>query len=184
MAKKDNLVLIGMPASGKSTVGVILAKVIGFDFIDTDLLIQRREGMRLSRIIEEKGIDGFIAIENEVNASVQASRCVIATGGSAVYGEEAMRHLRDIGAVIWRGRPSVIYMRRDPSCMKSMRISLCGREAARSKKSSPGSSARCGREPAERNIEFCRVDLITVPWALFANNFRKLRKKRPAGFLK
>ncbi len=101
MAKKDNLVLIGMPASGKSTVGVILAKVIGFDFIDTDLLIQRREGMRLSRIIEEKGIDGFIAIENEVNASVQASRCVIATGGSAVYGEEAMRHLRDIGAVIY-----------------------------------------------------------------------------------
>ena len=90
-----------MPASGKSTVGVILAKVIGFDFIDTDLLIQRREGMRLSRIIEEKGIDGFIAIENEVNASVQASRCVIATGGSAVYGEEAMRHLRDIGAVIY-----------------------------------------------------------------------------------
>ena len=101
MAKKDNLVLIGMPTSGKSTVGVILAKVIGFDFIDTDLLIQRREGMRLSRIIEEKGIDGFIAIENEVNASVQASRCVIATGGSAVYGEEAMRHLRDIGAVIY-----------------------------------------------------------------------------------
>lgn len=101
MAKKDNLILIGMPASGKSTVGVILAKVIGYDFIDTDLLIQKREGRRLSRIIEEKGIDEFIAIENEVNASVQASRSVIATGGSAVYGEEAMRHLRDIGAVIY-----------------------------------------------------------------------------------
>ena len=101
MEKKDNLILIGMPASGKSTVGVILAKVIGYDFIDTDLLIQRHEGMRLSRIIEEKGIDGFLRVENEVNAAVEASRTVIATGGSAVYGEEAMRHFRRIGAVIY-----------------------------------------------------------------------------------
>lgn len=101
MGKKDNLILIGMPASGKSTVGVILAKVIGYGFIDSDLLIQRREGKRLPVIIEEKGIDGFLAIENEVNAKVEASRCVIATGGSAVYGEEAMRHLRELGAVIY-----------------------------------------------------------------------------------
>lgn len=101
MEKKDNLILIGMPASGKSTVGVILAKVIGYDFIDSDLLIQRREGMRLADIIEKKGIDGFLAVENEVNASIEASRSVIATGGSAVYGEEAMRHFREIGAVIY-----------------------------------------------------------------------------------
>ncbi len=101
MAKKDNLILIGMPASGKSTVGVILAKVIGYDFIDSDLLIQKKEGKRLSEIIKEKGIDGFLAVENEVNASIQASKCVIATGGSAVYGEEAMKHLREIGAVIY-----------------------------------------------------------------------------------
>lgn len=90
-----------MPASGKSTIGVILAKVIGYDFIDSDLLIQRKEGKRLSEIIEEKGIDGFLAVENEVNASIEASQCVIATGGSAVYGVEAMRHLREIGAVIY-----------------------------------------------------------------------------------
>ena len=101
LEKKDNLILIGMPASGKSTVGVILAKVIGYDFIDSDLLIQRREGMRLAEIIEKKGIDGFIDVENEVNASIRASRSVIATGGSAVYGEEAMRHLREIGAVVY-----------------------------------------------------------------------------------
>ena len=101
MEKKDNLILIGMPASGKSTVGVILAKVIGYDFIDSDLLIQRREGMRLSEIIAGKGIDGFLEVENSVNASIEASRSVIATGGSAVYGEEAMRHLRDLGAVIY-----------------------------------------------------------------------------------
>lgn len=101
LEKKDNLILIGMPASGKSTVGVILAKVIGYDFIDTDLLIQKHEGMRLSRIIEEKGIDGFLQVENEVNAAVEASRAVIATGGSAVYGREAMQHFRQIGAVIY-----------------------------------------------------------------------------------
>jgi shikimate kinase len=100
MKKKSNLILIGMPASGKSTVGVILAKVIGFDFIDSDLLIQRREGMRLSEIIEKKGVDGFIEVENEVNASIEAEQSVIATGGSAVYGKEAMDHLREIGAVI------------------------------------------------------------------------------------
>ena len=93
--------MIGMPASGKSTVGVILAKVIGYDFIDSDILIQREEGMRLAEIIEEKGIDGFIEVENRVNASLQASRSVIATGGSAVYGEEAMMHLREIGAIIY-----------------------------------------------------------------------------------
>ncbi len=101
MAKKDNLILIGMPASGKSTIGVILAKVIGYDFIDSDLLIQKKEGKRLADIIKEKGIDGFLAVENEVNASIKASRSVIATGGSAVYGEEAMKHMREIGAVIY-----------------------------------------------------------------------------------
>ena len=101
MEKKDNLILIGMPASGKSTIGVILAKVIGYDFIDSDLLIQRREGMRLPEIIKNRGIDGFLAVENEVNASLEVSKTVIATGGSAVYGEEAMKHLREIGGIIY-----------------------------------------------------------------------------------
>ncbi|MBE6007372.1 MAG: shikimate kinase [Lachnospiraceae bacterium] len=90
-----------MPASGKSTVGVILSKIIGYDFIDTDLLIQKSEHMRLSQIIEARGVEGFLEIENRVNASVEASRSVIATGGSAVYGQEAMQHLRQIGAVIY-----------------------------------------------------------------------------------
>ena len=98
---RTNLVLIGMPASGKSTVGVILAKVIGYDFIDTDILIQRSEKKRLSQIIEDVGVDGFLQVENRVNASVEADHCVIATGGSAVYGEEAMRHFRKIGHIIY-----------------------------------------------------------------------------------
>lgn len=97
----DNIVLIGMPASGKSTVGVILAKLLGYDFIDTDLLIQRREGRLLSEIIRDEGLDGFLAIENDVCRALQASKAVIATGGSAVYGEAAMRHLREIGWIVW-----------------------------------------------------------------------------------
>lgn len=99
--KSDNIVLIGMPASGKSTVGVILAKLLGYDFIDADLLIQRRQGRLLSEIIRDKGLDGFLALENDVCRCINASHAVIATGGSAVYGEEAMRHLREIGWIVW-----------------------------------------------------------------------------------
>ena len=98
---KTNLILIGMPASGKSSVGVILAKVIGYDFIDTDLLIQRAEKKRLSQIIAERGVDGFLEVDNRVNASVEPDHCVIATGGSAVYGEEAMRHFKKIGHIMY-----------------------------------------------------------------------------------
>ncbi|MBQ8541825.1 MAG: shikimate kinase [Clostridia bacterium] len=98
---KDNIVLIGMPGCGKSTVGVFLAKIVGYNFIDSDLLIQSREGKKLYEIIEEKGIDTFNQIENEVNASIEASNTVIATGGSVIYGEEAMEHLRKIGTVVY-----------------------------------------------------------------------------------
>ena len=98
---RTNLILIGMPASGKSTVGVILAKVIGYDFIDTDILIQRKTGKRLAQIIADDGVEGFLEIENRVNAAVEADHCVIATGGSAVYGEEAMRHFKEIGHIMY-----------------------------------------------------------------------------------
>lgn len=97
----DNLVLIGMPGCGKSTIGVVLAKVLGFHFIDSDLLIQEREHRLLSQIIEENGADGFNQIENQVNAGIMADRTVIATGGSAIYGEEAMAHLKEIGVIIY-----------------------------------------------------------------------------------
>ena len=99
--QRTNLVLIGMPASGKSSVGVILAKLIGYDFIDTDILIQRSEKKRLSEIIREVGVDGFLEVEARVNGSVEADHCVIATGGSAVYSEEAMRHLKKIGHIMY-----------------------------------------------------------------------------------
>ena len=98
---KNNIVLIGMPGCGKSTVGVFLAKIIGYDFLDSDLLIQSREGKKLYEIIDEKGIDAFNRIENEVNASINTTNTVIATGGSVVYGEEAMEHLKKIGTVVY-----------------------------------------------------------------------------------
>ena len=99
--RRDNIVLIGMPASGKSTVGVILAKMLGCDFVDTDLLIQRREGRRLSEILREEGLRGFLAIEEDVCRTLSVSHSVIATGGSAVYGAQAMRHLGRIGTIVY-----------------------------------------------------------------------------------
>ncbi|MBR5897003.1 MAG: shikimate kinase [Lachnospiraceae bacterium] len=99
--EKTNIVLIGMPASGKSTVGVILAKVSGKKFIDTDLVIQQRENALLAEIIKEKGVEGFMKSEEEAILSVDENNTVIATGGSAVYGEKAMEHLKENGTVIY-----------------------------------------------------------------------------------
>ena len=89
-----NIILTGMPGVGKSTIGVILAKELGYQFLDSDLLIQQQEKKLLKDIIAEKGVDGFLAVENQVNASIEAERAVIATGGSAVYGKEAMEHFK------------------------------------------------------------------------------------------
>lgn len=99
--KKNNIILIGMPGVGKSTVGVILAKILGYQFVDSDLVIQQETGKKLREIIAEKGTDGFIQTENRINAALRAERSVIATGGSVVYGKEAMEHLKDIGVVVY-----------------------------------------------------------------------------------
>lgn len=99
--KKDNIILIGMPGAGKSTVGVLVAKAMTYNFLDTDISIQRREQKQLYEIINEKGLDTFIEIENAVLSRLEVDGCVIATGGSAVYGKEAMEHLQSIGTVIY-----------------------------------------------------------------------------------
>lgn len=97
----DNVVLIGMPGAGKSTLGVVLAKILGYEFIDADLLIQSKLDKTLQKIIDACGPDGFIEVENEVLCTLSAKRAVIATGGSAVYSDEAMEHLRSIGTVVY-----------------------------------------------------------------------------------
>lgn len=97
----DNVVLIGMPGSGKSTIGVVLAKLLGCEFLDSDIEIQKREKRRLSEIIEEEGTDRFLEIENEVNGSLNPECTVIATGGSAVYGQSAMEHFGQIGTIVY-----------------------------------------------------------------------------------
>lgn len=97
----DNIVLIGMPGAGKSTVGVILAKVLGKNFIDSDMLIQEQEGMLLKDIICKEGLDGYIDIENQVNKDISTENTVIATGGSVVYCTEAMEHFRETARVVY-----------------------------------------------------------------------------------
>lgn len=103
--KKDNIILIGMPGAGKSTVGIVLAKVMGYTFIDSDLVIQNEKKMLLHELIEKYGINGFNSIENEINAKINAHKSVIATGGSAVYGKEAMSHFKSIGTVVYLKLP-------------------------------------------------------------------------------
>ena len=96
-----NIILIGMPAVGKSTVGVVVAKRIGYEFIDTDLLIQKQEKRLLKEIIAEEGNERFLEIENQVNRDLQVESAVISPGGSVVYCEEAMQHFKEIGTVIY-----------------------------------------------------------------------------------
>ena len=101
----NNIILIGMPGAGKSTVGVVLAKKLGYTFIDSDIVIQDEKGMLLHELITKFGIDGFNEIENEVNSKISAENSVIATGGSAVYGKDAMEHFKSIGQVVYLKLP-------------------------------------------------------------------------------
>lgn len=96
-----NITLIGMPAAGKSVIGVLLAKSTGLSFVDTDLVIQEQEKRLLKEIIAQEGLDGFLSIENQVNASLTVNNCIIAPGGSVIYGSEAMKHLKEISTVVY-----------------------------------------------------------------------------------
>ncbi|MCR4924703.1 MAG: shikimate kinase [Clostridiales bacterium] len=100
-----NIILIGMPGSGKSTVGVILAKAANMSFVDTDLLIQQQTGTLLQNTIDTKGIDEFLKIENDVLKSLVCENAVIATGGSAIYSEEGMTQLKKNGLVVFLDVP-------------------------------------------------------------------------------
>ena len=109
---KDNIVLIGMPGCGKSTLGVVLAKSTNRNFVDVDLLIQQKAGKKLHKIIEDQGLEFFSELENSVGASVEAENSVIATGGSIIFGEDAMAHLKEIGTVVYLRLPIEVIKKR------------------------------------------------------------------------
>ena len=98
---QHNVILIGMPGAGKSTVGVVLAKRLGYTFMDSDLVIQNRKGKLLHELIAEKGVEGFWRIEEEINTSLEVNHTVIATGGSVIYGSRAMEHFKQIGIIVY-----------------------------------------------------------------------------------
>lgn len=123
MASGRNLVLIGMPGAGKSTVGVLLAKALKMPFTDTDILIQRRQDCYLQELIEEHGIEGFIRIEEETVKSLDLNNHVIATGGSVVYSEAAMAHLKAHGIVFFLNA-SLYQLERRLKNMKSRGIAM------------------------------------------------------------
>ncbi len=110
--KKDNIILIGMPGSGKTTLGTELSEIIGYGYIDSDSVIVAREGKRLSEIIAEVGREGFLDVEAKINSELCASRCVIATGGSVIYREQAMLRLKEMGTVVYLKLPFEIIERR------------------------------------------------------------------------
>lgn len=93
--------MIGMPSSGKSTIGVLLAKRLGFSFVDVDIVIQEKEGRLLKEIIAQEGMEGFLKVEERINAQLDVKLSVIAPGGSVIYGEKAMEHLKEISEVVY-----------------------------------------------------------------------------------
>ena len=108
----ENIVLIGMPGSGKSTLGVLLAKALGRSFVDTDLLVQVKASGRLQALLDEKGVDAFLDLEGETVSELDAENAVIATGGSVVYRAAAMAHLRQNGVLVYLALPYAEIRRR------------------------------------------------------------------------
>ena len=97
----DNIILIGMPGSGKSTVGVVLAKALGLRFVDVDLLIQQREGALLQQLIDSQGVERFLDLERDAILSLECRGTVVAPGGSCVCREESIAHMRRLGTVVY-----------------------------------------------------------------------------------
>lgn len=107
-----NVIMVGMPGSGKSTIGVILAKSLGFDFVDTDLVICKREGKKLQEIIDNEGLERFLEIEQQVGVEISPVHCVVATGGSMILSPEAMENLKNNGTVVYVEVPLEILKKR------------------------------------------------------------------------
>lgn len=96
-----NIVLVGMSGAGKSTLGVLLAKALGMDFVDTDIVLQQQEGRLLQDIIDKDGIEAFLEVEEKIVSGLQLDNCVISTGGSVIYSDKAMHALKQGGRIIY-----------------------------------------------------------------------------------
>ena len=107
-----NITLIGMPGAGKSTVGIVLAKVLCKTFVDADLVIQHNEGKRLHKIIEEIGNEKFLKLENNTLANLKVHNAIISTGGSAIFGTEAMEHLKKTSTIVYLRVPYEVIEKR------------------------------------------------------------------------
>ncbi len=172
MKDKKNIALIGMPAVGKSTVGVLLAKKMGFDFMDTDILIQAKEDQTLAQIIARKGLEQFLETEKRYILDIQCARHVIATGGSVVYKSQAMHHLAE--------NSMVVYLAIDLDTLKTRLSDVITRGVA----IAPGKSiddlylervplyekyadltVRCGKKHPERVLEAILRSLSSGYWA-------------------
>ena len=99
--KKKNILMIGMPASGKSTIGVLLAKRLGYSFVDVDLVIQEKTGKLLKEIIAEEGDDGFLRVEEQANLELDVEKSVVAPGGSVIYEAKAMEHYKETATIVY-----------------------------------------------------------------------------------
>ena len=110
--KQNNIILIGMPASGKTTIGIELSEALGYGYIDSDSVIVAREGKRLPEIIAAVGREAFLDIEAKINSELCANRCVIATGGSVVYRDHAMRKLQELGKIVYLKLPYEVIEKR------------------------------------------------------------------------
>lgn len=108
----SNVILVGMPGCGKSTVGVVLAKSLGYDFTDTDLIISKRTGKKLQNLIDEDGIEKFLEVENQVGKELSCEETVVATGGSMIMNEDAMEHLKSIGKIVYVNVPLQVLKKR------------------------------------------------------------------------
>lgn len=167
--KRTGVVLIGMPGVGKSTVGVLLAKRLGLGFLDTDVHIQTLEGRRLSEIIQQESLAGFCRIEERRVLSISPLGCVIATGGSVVYSERAMSHLRN-GAVI-------VHLDLAPSLLKQRLDNMDARGVVRTPGQTVADLYR-ERNPLYRRYEDMRIDCgVSSPEEVIATIVKELLRR-------